>query len=215
MNQKKFLMFTPSFMSTSSQGINWIDRVEHLFLRFGIKSITMDDVAADLGISKKTLYQLVESKDDLVVKVLEQHISREKAKCLDLAAQAPNALEEIFIILDSNSQEMAQMKTNIVNDLQKYHRAGWELIQKFHFDFVFKVIRENLLRGRKEGLYREDFDIDILAKLHLAAAFNMFDPQLFPDETNSRVSLLKEYMMHYLHGIVSPKGLTYLKKKLS
>lgn len=209
-------MFTPSFMTTSSQDINWIDRVENLFLRFGIKSITMDDVAADLGISKKTLYQMVESKDDLVIKVLEQHISREKSKCLNLASKAPNALEEIFIILDSNSQEMAQMKTNIVNDLQKYHRAGWEMIQKFHFDFVFKVIRENLLRGRKEGLYREDFDIDILAKLHLAAAFNLFDPDLFPDGANSKVVLLNEYMMHYLHGIVSPKGLTYLlKKKLS
>jgi AcrR family transcriptional regulator len=202
-------------MTTSSQDINWIDRVESLFLRFGIKSITMDDVAADLGISKKTLYQMVESKDELVIKVLEQHISREKAKCIELAAKAPNALEEIFIILDSNSQEMAQMKTNIVNDLQKYHRAGWELIQKFHFDFVFKVIRENLLRGRAEGLYREDFDIDILAKLHLAAAFNMFDPQLFPDSASSRLLLLKEYMMHYLHGIVSPQGLAYLKKKLS
>lgn len=208
-------MFTSSFMTTSLQDIEWIDRVEKLFLRFGIKSITMDDVAADLGISKKTLYQLVESKDALVIKVLESHISREKSQCLNLAAQASNALEEIFVIMDSNSQEMSQMKTNIVNDLQKYHRQGWELVHKFHFDFVFKVIRENLMRGRTEGLYREDFDIDIVAKLHLATAFNLFDPQLFSDDAIERVVLFKEYMMHYLHGIVSPKGLAYLKKKFS
>jgi AcrR family transcriptional regulator len=208
-------MFTPSFMTNTTQDINWIDRVERLFMRFGIKSITMDDVAADLGISKKTLYQMVESKDALVIKVLENHISREKSQCLQLASMAPNALEEIFIIMDSNSQEMAQMKTNIVNDLQKYHRQAWELVQKFHFEFVFKVIRENLQRGRKEGFYREDFDIDILAKLHLATAFNLFDPHLFPDGAAERVVLFREYMLHYLHGIVSPKGLTYLKKKLS
>jgi len=208
-------MFTPSFMNNTAQDINWIDRVERLFMRFGIKSITMDDVAADLGISKKTLYQMVESKDDLVIKVLEHHISREKTQCLLLASKAPNALEEIFVIMDSNSQEMAQMKTNVVNDLQKYHRQAWDLVQKFHFEFVFKVIRENLHRGRKEGFYREDFDIDILAKLHLATAFNLFDPQLFPDGGTERVVLFKEYMLHYLHGIVSPKGLTYLKKKLS
>jgi AcrR family transcriptional regulator len=208
-------MFTPSFMTNTSQEDNWIDRVEKLFMRFGIKSITMDDVAADLGISKKTLYQMVESKDDLVIKVLERHISREKSQFINLSAVAPNALEEIFIIMDSNSQEMSQMKTNIINDLQKYHRPAWELIQKFHYDFVFQVIKENLQRGRDEGLYREDFDIDILAKLHLATAFNMFDPTIFPDSNTDRVTLFNEYMMHYLHGIVSPKGLVYLKKKLS
>ncbi|MDZ4747699.1 MAG: TetR/AcrR family transcriptional regulator [Saprospiraceae bacterium] len=202
-------------MTTTSQDINWLERVEKLFLRFGIKSITMDDVAADLGISKKTLYQMVESKDDLVIKVLERHISREKEQCINLSAVAPNALEEIFIIMDSNSQEMAQMKTNIINDLQKYHRPAWELLQKFHYDFVYQVIRQNLHRGRKEGLYRDNFVIDILAKLHLATAFNMFDPTLFPDGNTERVVLFNEYMMHYLHGIVSPKGLTYLQQKLS
>ena len=132
-----------------------------------------------------------------------------------MTAQAPNAIEEIFIILDSNSQELAQMKANIVYDLQKYHRESWEMMRNFQYDFVFKIIRENLLRGRREGLYREDFDADIIAKLHLATSFNMFDQQLFPDNAFSKVTLFKEYMMHYLHGIVSPKGLTYLKKKLA
>ena len=208
-------MFTPSFMTTSTQHIEWIGRVEGLFLRFGIKSITMDDVAADLGISKKTLYQFVESKDELVAKVLENHISTRKLQCFEMTSTAPNAIEEIFIILDSNSQELAQMKTNIVYDLQKYHREAWEMMRKFQYDFVFKVIKDNLLRGRKEGLYREDFDIDILAKLHLATSFNLFDPQLFPEGAGQKVTLFKEYMMHYLHGIVSPKGLAYLKKKIT
>ena len=208
-------MFTPSFMTTSAQEQQWIIRVENLFLRFGIKSITMDDVAADLGISKKTLYQMVQSKDELVVKVLENHISRETTKCLQLSSVAQNAIEEIFIILDANTHELAQMKTNIINDLQKYHREAWLLIRGFQYEFVFKVIRENLVRGRREGLYREDFDIEIIAKLHLATAFSMFDTDLFPDSTTSRLLLFREYMMHYLHGIVSAKGLDVLKKKIA
>jgi TetR/AcrR family transcriptional regulator, cholesterol catabolism regulator len=202
-------------MNTAGQESVWLERVEALFFRYGIKSLTMDDVASELGISKKTLYQMVESKDDLVMKVLRHHTSREKSQCLNLASQASNAIEEIFIVLDTNSQEMSQMKTNVVNDLQKYHREGWLLIRNFHYDFVYKVIRENMVRGRKEGLYRENFDIDILAKLHLATAFNLFDEQLFPDGSTPRVILFKEYMLHFLHGIVSPKGLNYLKKKIS
>jgi AcrR family transcriptional regulator len=215
LNQKKFLMFTPSFMTTSIQEINLIERVLALFMRFGIKSITMDDVAADLGISKKTLYQMVESKDDLVVKVLQYHISREKSRCLSLIQDAPNAIDEIFILLENNTQELAQMKSNVVNDVQKYHHQAWAMIRQFQHDFVLNVVKENLLRGRAEELYRDDFDVDIIARLHLASSFTLFDPQLFPDESVPKHVLFREYMMHYLHGIVSPKGLTYLKKKLS
>lgn len=201
-------------MNTAGLESTWLERVEALFFRYGIKSLTMDDVAGELGISKKTLYQMVESKDDLVMKVLQHHTSREKSQCLDMASHASNAIEEILIVLDTNSQEMAQMKTNVINDLQKYHREGWLLIRNFHFDFVYKIIRENMMRGRKEGLYRENFDIDILAKLHLATAFNLFDEQIFPDGSTPRNVLFKEYMLHFLHGIVSPKGLNYLKKKI-
>lgn len=202
-------------MTTTAQDSNWLERVESMFMRFGIKSITMDDVAHELGISKKTLYQMVESKDDLVIKVLDHHIAREKSQCLCMAQEADNAIEEIFIIMDSNSQELAQMKTNILNDLQKYHRDAWLMIRNFQYDFVLKIIRDNIVRGRKEGLYREDFDLDIIAKLHLSTVFNLFDEQLFPSGSNSKVTLFKEYMMHFLHGIVSAKGLAYLKKKLS
>lgn len=201
-------------MNTAGLESTWLERVEALFFRYGIKSLTMDDVAGELGISKKTLYQMVESKDDLVMKVLQHHTSREKSQCLDMASHASNAIEEILIVLDTNSQEMAQMKTNVINDLQKYHREGWLLIRNFHFDFVYKIIGENMMRGRKEGLYRENFDIDILAKLHLATAFNLFDEQIFPDGSTPRNVLFKEYMLHFLHGIVSPKGLNYLKKKI-
>ncbi|MEP6647318.1 MAG: hypothetical protein ABJC12_09510, partial [Saprospiraceae bacterium] len=168
-----------------------------------------------LGISKKTLYQLVESKDVLVVKVLGHHISREKLQCQCLIKESSNAIEEIFTIMDANSQELAQMKTNIINDLQKYHRDGWLLIRNFQREFVLKIIIDNLVRGRNEGLYRDDFDLDIVARLHLSTAFNLFDEELFPAGSGSKVILFKEYMMHFLHGIVSSKGLAYIKKKLS
>ncbi len=202
-------------MTTSAQDTNWLERVESLFMRFGIKSITMDDVAHELGISKKTLYQMVESKDALVIKVLGHHISREKTQCDWLVKESANAIDEIFTIMDANSQELAQMKTNIINDLQKYHRDAWLLIRNFQHGFVLKIISENLTRGRKEGYYRDDFDIDIVARLHLSTAFNLFDEQLFPAASTSKIILFKEYMMHFLHGIVSAKGLAYIKKKLS
>ncbi len=207
-------VYSPN-MTISVQGTHLLNHIEGLFMKYGIKSLTMDDVAGDLGISKKTLYQWFNSKDDLVFKVLSHHISREKSECLHLASHADNAIEEILKLLEMNSQEMGHMKTNMVYDLQKYHRDAWEMLRKYQQDFVFKVIRENILRGRKEGLYRDDFDMDIIARLHLTTVFNLFDPELFPDNVTARVTLFKEYMMHFLHGIISNKGLAYLKKKLN
>ena len=109
----------------NEQQKKWTRRTAELFLRYGIKSITMDDVARELGISKKTLYQFVENKNDLVMKVMEQHIEEEKSECLQLSGKSANALEELFDVMEANTQQMQQMKSNVVYDLQKYHREVW------------------------------------------------------------------------------------------
>jgi AcrR family transcriptional regulator len=201
-------------MSTEVSDIHWLERVESLFLRFGIKSQTMDDVARELGISKKTLYQMVTNKDDLVQKVLEHHITREQSDCLAAAAAATNAIEEILIVTEANTQELVQMKTNVLYDLQKYHPRGWLLIRGFHFEFLYQMVSANIERGRIEGLYRKDFDIDVITKLHLASIFQLFDEEMFPVTTISKAELFREYMMHYLHAIVSDQGHAYLQSKI-
>lgn len=199
----------------TEQQEKWLKRVEDLFMRYGIKSVTMDDVARELGISKKTLYLFVDNKDDLVNKMLERHIREEKATCDHLSGYAANAIEEIFSVMESNAQQMQQMKANIVYDLQKYHRDAWEKVQAFQRGFLYGIVRANLERGVQEGLYRNDFDIDIVAKLHIALSFQLFDEDLFPQKTYSKEMLFREYLLHYLYGIVSEKGLPILKAKLS
>jgi AcrR family transcriptional regulator len=199
----------------SEQQEKWLKRVEDLFLRYGIKSLTMDDVARELGISKKTLYLFVDNKDDLVNKMLEQHISTEKALCGQMFAEAANAIEEMFFVMEANAQQFQQMKANIVYDLQKYHRRAWEKVQDFQRGFLYSIVRANLERGVREGLYRSDFDIDIVAKLHIATTFQLFDEDLFPQLTYAKEKLFREHLLHYLHGIVSEKGMQLLKAKLS
>lgn len=196
----------------NEQQEKWLQQVEALFLRYGIKSLTMDDVARELGISKKTLYQFVENKDDLVKKTLLRHIELEKNMCDHLFAQADNALEEIRIVLESNATQIAQMKANIVFDLQRYHRDTWNIMVEYQHHFLYQVVRENLERGIREGLYRSNFDIDIMTKLHIQASFQLFDEQLFPFEKYPRTTVFREYMMAYLYGVVSEKGRKVLEQ---
>lgn len=197
------------------QQAKWLKRVEDLFMRYGIKSLTMDDVSRELGISKKTLYQFVDSKDDLVNKVLERHIEEEKSTCAHLAVGAGNAIEEMFMVIESNAQQLQQMKANVVYDLQKYHREGWEKIQSYQRGFLYDIVRTNLERGVREGLYRSDFDIDVTAKMHIALSFHLFDEDLFPQHHYPKEILFREFLLHYLYGIASDKGLQLLKAKLS
>lgn len=199
----------------TEQQEKWLKRVEELFLRYGIKSITMDDVARELGISKKTLYAFVENKDDLVNRVLERHIQEEKTLCDNLFHSADNAVDEMLIVLETNAQMMQQMKTNIVFDLQRYHREAWEKMEAYQRGFMYDLVRANLERGVREGLYRDNFDADIVAKLHIAATFQLFNESLFPETAYNKVAVFREYLMHYLYGIISEKGLEYLKAKLS
>lgn len=187
-------------------------RVEDLLLRLGIKSITMDDVARELGISKKTLYTFVESKDDLVNKVLERHIMQEKIDCEMSFSNAKNAIEEMFFVIEANTQQMAQMKANIIHDLQKYHREAWEMMSEFQRGFLYKIVRENLERGIGEGVYRNDFDVDIITRFHIASTFQLFDETIFPPNTFKRDVIFREFLMHYLHGILSEKGRKFIQK---
>jgi len=199
----------------TEQQEKWLKRVEDLFLRYGIKSITMDDVARELGISKKTLYQFVDNKDDLVNQVLERHISEEKELCYQMFAEAANAIEQLFFVMEANAQQMQQMKANIIYDLQKYHRDAWEKMRGFQRGFLYDIVRSNLERGVREALYRSDFDIDIVAKLHITTSFQLFDEDIFPPTNYAKETLFREYLLHYLYGIVSEKGLQLLKAKLS
>jgi AcrR family transcriptional regulator len=194
----------------SEQEKKWLKRVEDLFLRLGIKSITMDDVARELGISKKTLYTFVESKDDLVKKMLEHYISQEKRGCEAMFHSAKNAIEEMFLVIEHNTQQMAQMKANVIHDLQKYHRDSWDMMRDYQQGFLYQIVRNNLERGVREGLYRDNFDIEIVTRFHIASSFQLFDETIFPQNTFKRDEIFKEYLLHYLHGILSEKGRTFI-----
>ncbi len=184
-------------------------------MRYGIKSLTMDDVSRELGISKKTLYQFVENKDDLVVKVMERHLGEEKERDCVNQGEAENALQEIFLVMQQNSNDFQRMKTNLIFELQRFHRAAWEKIQEYQQKHLFQIILDNLHRGIREGLYRDNFNPELIARLHNASILVVFDETHFPYAKYSREEILREYLLHYLYGIVSDRGREILQAKLS
>ncbi|MBP6826315.1 MAG: TetR/AcrR family transcriptional regulator [Saprospiraceae bacterium] len=199
----------------TEQQEKWLARVEGMFFNYGIKGLTMDDVARELGISKKTLYQFVENKNDLVLKVVERHIEADKKNNACIHEIAGDALDEMFAVIKHVNEEISRIKSNIVYEMQKYHHEAWEKMQEYQRGYLHSVVRDNLERGISEGLYRENFNIDVVAKIHVAESFMVFDESWFPRNQYPLEALFREFLLYYLHGIVSEKGLLKLKTKLS
>ena len=198
-----------------AKGKQILDQTAKVFWRFGIKSLTMDDVATKLGISKKTLYQYVSDKNDLVDKILK-HLSYCYKCDIDLVrAKQQNAIDELYAITTTVSGQMAGIHPSVHFDLEKYHPEAFNSMLKGKRKEIFECMTENMKKGIKDGLYREDLNIAMIATIYIARFDMVFDGELFPPDRFSMQELHWEIFRYHVRGIASKKGLDYLEKKMN
>ena len=113
-------------------------------MRYGIKSVSMDDIAKQLGISKKTLYQYVDNKSDLITKVMEFHIETEQKAIAEIHDVAKDPIHEMLLIARFVSRLLREMNPATVYDLQKYYADSWQIMQKLQNEHIYGIIKENL-----------------------------------------------------------------------
>lgn len=193
---------------------NILIRVRELYNRYGIKSITMDDVARELGISKKTLYQFVCDKDDLVGKFIDYEIEirqDEICKCFKIGL---NAIEELFEISLFMNKLIREQNPATEYDLKKYYPQHFQKIVKIRRERMYNYIMLNLKKGKEEGLYREDMNEDVIAKLHLSRSESIHFDELFTIEEFTSVKLFIELLSYHVRGIATLKGIEVLENKL-
>lgn len=184
---------------------------KELFYRYGIKSVTMDDVARELGISKKTLYQHIDNKKDLIECIIDDHIVNEKHCLTEITGDAKDPVEQILMVARYVLKVLREVKPTAIYDLKKYYRDTWKRMDKFHLEYVYQMIKANIDEGMAQGLYRQNINSDIIAKLYVGKTMLLTDEQLFPMREYDRDTLFEEYITYHLRGIVSDKGLEKLK----
>lgn len=190
-----------------------INSAADLFHRFGIKTITMDEIARELGMSKKTIYKYFSDKDKLVYEVIESHLIQEKAKSENVKVLASNAIEEIFMHMGLMKDMLANINGTFFYDLKKFHPAAFDCYLSFKAFFIDSV-KQNLQRGINDGLYRPEIKINILAQLRVESIDLAFDSTIFNPKDFNILETQIETLDHFLHGIVTEKGLLeYLKFK--
>lgn len=182
-------------------------------MQYGIKSLTMDDIARHLGMSKKTLYQSFSDKADLVLKGIQAHMNEEVCAISDIQEKSENAIEEMFLIAQHVSVHLQSMHPSILFDLEKYYPAAFGKFNEYKTEIVMSCIAKNIEEGIEQGFYRDNINIPIVAGLYVGRMDIIFDQQLFPATQYNAKEVYFEAIRYHIRGIASEKGIAYLKDK--
>lgn len=183
-----------------------IHGADELFMRYGVKSVTMDDISRHLSVSKKTIYQYFKDKDELVTDVANVHMAEEDATLDEIKGKATNAIEELFFVYQYVSQNVAQMNPSVIFDLKKYHPRAWGLFQAHKEKCIYGTIVRNLENGKKEGYYRQGINAEILATMRMQVIENAFDPSIFPSSKFDLFEVQMQLLEHFVMGVVTIEG---------
>lgn len=172
----------------------------------GIRAVSMDEIAAGLGMSKKTLYQHFAEKDELVDAVAAAHLSRLQQEARQWREQAMDAVHEMFITMEQIQIHLSNMNPILLHDLQKFHPRAYQRFREHKDVFLFQLIRANLQWGMAEGLYRSDLEIDLLCRYRLASMMLAFNTELFPPQQFNLGKLCQNLLQHFVFGLATEKG---------
>ena len=185
-----------------------------LFLKFGIRSISMDDIAHQLGISKKTIYQHFSDKDDIVTRVMEQYLSHERSALQSLKERAKDAVDLLIGINSYLRRNLRETTTSMIRELQKYHTKAWSLVNDFKKDFIYDIISQNLSAGMRDGHFRNDIDPAVTSRIRLEGVSMAFNEDVFPKGKFNVIEVSDSILDHFILGIATEKGRQlYMKYK--
>jgi TetR/AcrR family transcriptional regulator, cholesterol catabolism regulator len=187
-------------------------KAKELFLQYGFRSVSMDDIANNLGISKKTIYQFYSDKDDLVVAVVDNQIEFSEDCCLKDKSEAKDAIHEIFLAMEMMEEMFANMNPSVLFDMEKFHPKAFAKFQQHKYNFLYKVFTENIQRGKEEELFREDIDTDIMVKTRLEMIMLPFNQHVFPKNKFRLADVQMQLTEFYLFGIATQKGHKLIQK---
>ncbi len=187
-------------------------KADELYRRYGIKSVTMDEIASQLGVSKKTIYHSFSDKNELVDAVIVDMLNYNMECCQKDKAKAQNAIEEVYLAMEMLEVMFENMNPSILFDIERNHPATYEKFKKHKYKYLFQVVKDNIERGKKEELYRPEIDADVVAIIRLETMMMPFNEDLFPKNKHSLVFLEQQLIEYYLFGLVSLKGYKLISK---
>jgi len=177
-----------------------------LFRVYGIRAVTMDSIAAHLGISKRTIYERFGDKDELLYAVMNDMIRKQKEMVDNILNASSNVMEAIFTVIRIGREHMASMNPLIGSDLRKYHDAVLQRIRLDCDNPDYEGTRKILNAGIAQGLFRNDIDVEIISRAVPGLGNITGDTNRFPPEQFTQRDLIRNIIINYLRGISTARG---------
>jgi len=182
-----------------------------LFLNYGFKSITMDEIAKTISISKKTIYTHYKTKTELVEASVFLIFDQISTGIDTICAIKNNPIEELFAIKEFVVENLKGEKSSPHFQLKKYYPKLYTSLQKKQFEIMEDCVKENLKRGVDTGYFRKEIDIDFISRIYFSGVTSTKDLEIFPMGKNDMKTLMTMYLDYHLRAIVTPKGVEKLK----
>jgi TetR/AcrR family transcriptional regulator, cholesterol catabolism regulator len=177
-----------------------------LFSQYGFKTVTMDDIARRAGISKKTLYQHFANKEEVVNESVIWYKNNTTANCAAVLNDAENAVEAMVKMLAFFDEMHKRINPMAMFEMQRFFPQAYKTFRDMLVEKDVVMIRDNILQGIKEGVYRDDVNADLMARYRLETSMLILQPNLLVNDRNSLMSVAMEIGEHFLYGLMTPKG---------
>ena len=192
-----------------------LEKSKELFLNLGFKSVTMDEIANALGVSKKTIYKYFTNKTSLVDAVTGFMFDIICNSIDEICARKLNPIDELFFIKRAVLDHLNDEKSSPVYQLQKYYPKIYTSLKQKQFHMMHETIQDNLERGIQHGLFRAAIDKDFISRLYFNGMVGIKDQELFPLKKYSMNTLMDYYLEYHLRGIATEKGIKQLETQLT
>ncbi len=191
-----------------------IQKATELFLNLGFKSVTMDDIANEMGISKKTIYSHFGNKESIVAVVIDQIFEHVCSDIDHICSHEQNPIEELYEIKKRVMEHMRNEKSSPWFQLQKYYPKIYASIKQRQFTYMQDCVVENLTRGLKQGLFRDNIDVQFVSRIYFNGVTGIKDANLFPPSMFEGIALHEMFLEYHLRGIVTPEGRKILNQTI-
>lgn len=189
-----------------------VEKASELFLTLGFKSVTMDDLANEMGISKKTIYSHFPNKTKLVGESTMYMFEIISKGIEHIRSLEKNPIEELYEIKKHMMIHLKNEKSSPQYQLQKYYPQVYETLRAMQYEVMQECVLENLNKGLQLGIYRENLNVDFVSRIYFSGAMSIKNIELFPQNLFPMTDLMDNYLEYHLRGIVTPKGRTFLNK---
>jgi len=191
---------------------NILSSAQELFFKKGIRNVTLDEIASKLKISKKTIYEQFENKDEIVFELVKSHLKHHKEVIEKLIEKSDNIIEETLSIVQCSSEMMNHINPVLFEELQTLYPKAWNYLEEFKKTFIMQTLIKGLEKGQKQGLIRKDINIKLMAYLRLLQINLLFQTNILKEFDITFNELQNQLTKQFLYSITTDKGRKILEK---